>query len=77
MLLPLASAHPDGLEKVAETLGFGGAATEVFTSAPIPDYDAIGDGSFVGGFVSEIVGIALVLIIGFGVGYLMRRENVA
>jgi cobalt/nickel transport protein len=39
LLSPLASSLPDGLERVAEKLGFSDQATEKpLVSAPLPDY---------------------------------------
>jgi len=38
LLAPLASQNPDGLERVAEQLGFHGRAAQPAFSAPMPDY---------------------------------------
>ena len=42
LLSPWASGHPDGLERVAEDLGFAGRETVVHSLAPMPDYEAAG-----------------------------------
>lgn len=38
LLAPFASSHPDGLERVAELLGFAGSAREPGLAGPFPDY---------------------------------------
>jgi cobalt/nickel transport system permease protein len=38
LLAPLASALPDGLERVAETLGFASSAAPPALPSPLPDY---------------------------------------
>lgn len=43
LVSPFASSWPDGLEKAAEALGFGGRAAEApLLQAPIPDYEMPG-----------------------------------
>jgi len=39
LLSPLASSHPDGLERVAEDHGFIEEANTGFAWSPIPDYE--------------------------------------
>ncbi|MHA7126599.1 PDGLE domain-containing protein [Janibacter indicus] len=56
-----ASGHPDGLERVAETLGFAGAAGDHGASgSPFADYGTkgIGDG-FLSGGLAGFVGVLL------------------
>lgn len=73
ILLPFASSHPDGLEKVAETLGFIDTAEEIYTGSPIPDYDTFGDESYISVFIAEIVGITITLLLGLGIGYVIKK----
>ena len=75
ILSHFASTFPDGLEKVAETLGFAGAASPApVLKSPAPDY-AIS-------FVSEgrlstslagILGVLICFFLPFGL-YLLRRK---
>ncbi len=41
-LAPFASSDPDGLEKVAESLGFAGIARDPALPGPVPDYELLG-----------------------------------
>ena len=57
-----ASTHPDGLEHVAQTLGFAGSARDSVTSgSPLADYSApgVGDARLSGG-LAGVVGVAVV-----------------
>ena len=74
LLLPFASAHPDGLEKVAESLGFASSATELYGASPMPDYDAFGDEGYLSVFTAEIAGVGLTLFLGFGLGYFLKKN---
>jgi len=71
-----ASSHPDGLERVAEQLGFISQATEepVF-AAPLPDYstDAI-KSPFWSTSVAGLIGAALVFIVVVLIGRLFRKR---
>lgn len=42
LLSPWASGHPDGLERVAEDLGFHGRETAIHSLSPMPDYEVAG-----------------------------------
>lgn len=75
IILPYASEHPDGLEKVAENLGFIETATEVYTASPMPDYVAFDLKGYMGGFLSLIVGAGLVLGLGLFFGYIMKKKE--
>jgi cobalt/nickel transport protein len=57
-----ASAHPDGLEHVAESLGFAGSAQDSVTSgSPLADYTAPGvDDPRLSGGVAGVLGVAVV-----------------
>lgn len=72
-LLPFASGDPDGLEKVAQTLGFDDREQERSAYAPMQDYDAIGDGSYMSAFIAGIGGTLATLGLGFGTGYLLKK----
>jgi len=74
---PLASAWPDGLEKVAETFGFLGRAVQTsLVPAPMPDYLVPGIASsawataLAGG-----VGTALVFLLVLGVARLIVQRR--
>ena len=76
LLAPLASPHPDGLERVAEDLGFIGAARE----APykiIPDYvlPGVSNGALAT-IAAGIVGTLIVAGVAFGVAR-WRRESLS
>ncbi|MFH1849821.1 MAG: PDGLE domain-containing protein [archaeon] len=72
VLLPFASEHPDGLEKAAEELGL--AAEYVYLSSPIPDYDAVGSGSYLGALIAELAGVVATLGLGLALGFLLNRR---
>ncbi len=72
----LASAAPDGLQRLAELAGLSSRAS-VFAAAPLAGYDAsfISSG-MAGKAAAGIVGLALVTAVCFGVGRIVaRREN--
>lgn len=74
---PLASPHPDGLERVAEDKGFLDRARE----APyqlIPDYLFPGiENEQVATIVAGVVGTLLMFGVGFGLAWVLhRREEV-
>lgn len=70
----LASSHPDGLEHVAETLGFGSAATPHASSdSPLADYAVRGLGSgTLSGAIAGLVGITVVALFAFGLMRLLK-----
>jgi cobalt/nickel transport protein len=57
-----ASAHPDGLEHVAQTLGFAGSAQGSVTSgSPLADYSAPGvEDARLSGGLAGVLGVAVV-----------------
>lgn len=68
----IASGNPDGLEKSAEDSGVG--ETEAVLESPFPDYtfESLG----IGGEVLVLIGGAiLTLIVGFGVGAILKRRK--
>jgi len=73
LLAPLASAYPDGLERVAEDLGFIGAAQDTPYQV-IPDYVFPGiPNQALATIVAGLVGTLLVAGIAFAVARLRRR----
>lgn len=55
-----ASGHPDGLEHVAETLGFADSAGEHGSSdSPFADYGTKGVDGFLSGGLAGVVGVLL------------------
>jgi len=71
---PLASAHPDGLEWVAERQGFLAAAREPLY-AIIPDYVVPGiSNEALATILAGIVGVGLVLVVSLGVAYARRKR---
>ena len=73
LLLPFASEHPDGLVKVAEILGF--SSEQKYITSPVPDYDAMGNGSYLSFLIAMTLGVAITLLLGLVMGYLLRKEN--
>jgi len=76
-LTPFSSSLPDGLEWVAEKLGFDDAALhDTFLASPMPDYTFPGiahDGLSM--FLSGILGALLVFILGYGIAYYLTRKT--
>ena len=75
LLSPLASASPDGLERVAEDQGF----LETARDAPyeiIPDYliPAI-DNEAVATIAAGVIGVAVVATVGYGTAVLRKRRD--
>jgi cobalt/nickel transport system permease protein len=74
LFAPLASEHPDGLERVAEDLGF----IDLALDAPyeiIPDYalPGISDESPMATILAGIVGVLVVAIVGLGIAFAIAR----
>jgi cobalt/nickel transport system permease protein len=70
-LSPFASEWPDGLERVAETLGFiDRAVSEPLVPSPIPDYSVPGIGSAV--WATALAG-ALGTVVVFALAYVLAR----
>lgn len=72
-----ASANPDGLEFVAERLGFGDSAAEhAAAGSPLADYGTAGvDDPRLSGGIAGIVGVAVVAVVAFGLMHLLRRRG--
>jgi cobalt/nickel transport system permease protein len=72
----LASAWPDGLEKVAEDLGFIALAEQVRVSVPTPlaDYGIEGLGP-IGTSIAGIVGSIVCFAVAFGIAQIVNPNN--
>lgn len=73
----LASSHPDGLEYVGETLGFGGTAVDSATaSSPLADYSLswLGDGPW-GTVLAGVLGVLATLAVGYVLTALATRRD--
>ncbi|MCF7860710.1 PDGLE domain-containing protein [Candidatus Woesearchaeota archaeon] len=75
ILLPVASEHPDGLEKVAGMLGFEDSAQEIYSSAPMPDYDILEQGSYTSVLTAGLIGIAITMTAALIVGRLLKNAS--
>ena len=71
-----ASSHPDGLEYVAGRTGFlDSAADPVDTGSPFADYETSGvDDQRLSGGIAGVAGVALTLLIGGGLFWILRRR---
>jgi len=75
LLSPLASPHPDGLEKVAEEQGFLDRAEEA-PYQTMPDYLFPGiENEAVATILSGIVGALVLFGLGCGLAWLLRRRS--
>jgi PDGLE domain-containing protein len=75
LLAPLASPHPDGLERVAEDHGFLAQAQGALVSI-LPDYTVPGlEDPAVATIVAGLLGVALVFLAMWGLGALLTRRR--
>jgi cobalt/nickel transport system permease protein/cobalt/nickel transport protein len=72
-----ASANPDGLEYVAEQVGFADSAEDSATAdSPLSDYQVKGvDNEALSGGLAGIVGALVVLLVVGGLTYVVRRKD--
>jgi hypothetical protein len=71
---PLASPHPDGLERVAEDQGFLDTAREAYYHI-IPDYVFPGiENEKAATIVAGVVGTLLLFGLGYGMAWLLHRR---
>lgn len=71
-----ASSHPDGLEYVAEKVGFAGAAERhAGADGPLADYrvEGVEDDRLSGG-LAGVAGAVVVLVVAAGLAYAVRRR---
>jgi cobalt/nickel transport protein len=72
----IASSLPDGLESVAETLGFAGRASPVAAWSPFADYEAaFVEGSWLAQAAAGLVGVALVWAFGALLGRTLKKKG--
>lgn len=72
-----ASSHPDGLEYVGEQLGFEGKDSAV-AGGPMADYAVSGvSNTFLSGGLAGLAGVALTVLVGCAVAWLIRRVRPA
>lgn len=75
LLSPLASAWPDGLERVAEDHGFIGLAADPFYEI-IPDYVLPGVSSeALATILAGVIGVLTVFGLALGAGYVLRARR--
>ena len=75
---PFASSFPDGLEKVAEDIGFLDAAHEhgAWKSSPAPDYAAPGvQDERKATALAGLAGTLAVFVAGWGLAAVVRKRN--
>ena len=73
---PLASSFPDGLEKVAETLGFIEEGEDLPFSSLLPDYQFTAvEKEWLSTIVAGLFGIAITFGIAFGFGKLLAQKK--
>lgn len=72
-----ASSSPDGLEHVAESLGFGGTAQEhASTGSPLADYSTSGvENARLSGGLAGVIGVAVTGLLAFALMYAVRRRG--
>lgn len=74
-----ASSNPDGLEYVAEKVGFADSAEDSATAdSPLSDYQVRGvENDALSGGLAGVVGALVVLVIAGGLAYVVRRRGPA
>jgi cobalt/nickel transport protein len=74
-----ASAHPDGLEYVAEQTGFIDSAEDSATSdSPLADYQTEGvDDARISGGLAGVIGVVVMLVLSSGLFWAVRRREPA
>lgn len=72
----LASSNPDGLESSAEKILNPGVSDEAIHEAIMPDYiiPSFGENP-ISGAVAIVIGVVIVFILAYGIGYLVRNKN--
>ena len=74
-----ASSNPDGLEYVAEKVGFADSAEDSATAdSPLSDYQVRGvENDALSGGLAGVVGALVVLVLAGGLAYVVRRRGPA
>jgi len=76
-LSPFASSFPDGLEKVAENLGFLEMGEVQYFNAPIPDYAFPGiDNEILATSIAGIIGTLIMFALGYVLALVLRKRAV-
>ncbi len=77
VLSGVASTHPDGLEYVAQRLGFADAAQESpLADGPLADYSTPGVATpWLGGGLAGVAGVLVVAAVAFGLTWALRRRS--
>ena len=72
-----ASAHPDGLERVAERTGFADSAEDSATAdSPLADYETSGvEDPRLSGGVAGVVGVLVMLLVSTCLFWALRRRG--
>lgn len=74
---PLASAFPDGLERVSEDLGFADRASEPAYSL-MPDYTFSGvENKVAATILAGMLGTLILLGLGFGIARILKKSDEA
>ena len=77
IISPIASSHPDGLERVAEDHEFSGKAT-ASSFQVIPDYAFPGiENGALATIVAGVLGTLVLFGLGFGLASLLKTKNEA
>lgn len=73
-LAPFASTRPDGLESVAEHLGFADRAKDFPFRVLLPDYETpYVSSQYLSTVIAGVVGIVIVFFITLGIGALLKK----
>jgi hypothetical protein len=75
-LSPLASNFPDGLEFIAEKLGFIGKGEQTVLNSPVPDYNfGFIKNEYVSKAIAGAFGVIVVFTLGWGLDKILRRRK--
>jgi cobalt/nickel transport protein len=74
VLSVFASSDPDGLERVAEDLGFIESAEDSPVNSPVPDYEVPGiGGTWLATSLAGFLGVAAVFVMLFLIGKILKK----
>jgi cobalt/nickel transport system permease protein len=76
LLSPLASGNPDGLERVAEDSGFLERGLDPSYNI-LPDYTIPGLNGGISTILSGLIGVMIIVALGYGIATLLRRRRTA